>query len=142
MLAGQDFTHGVVSLSAYGRDAVLLITVQIEDTWDRLPIEGGTTIGALPWHPGSPRAGDRSFGLWSARLRNPLVHWDPAAPDDLKPTSTTSEKQLDEDIDRMAGFTVPHGGFGSQARRCLSIRHMANPSQAKAASDALTTTTR
>lgn len=111
MLAGQDYTHGVVSLSAYGREAVLLLSVQIEDTWNGLPTNGGTTIAALPWHPGSPGADDRTFGLWTAGLRNPLVHWDALAPDDLTPTSTTSEKKLDEDIDRMADFTVPEGGF-------------------------------
>lgn len=116
LLAGPNFTHEVISLSAYGREAVLLLTVQLEDTWHALPAAGGTTIAALPWHPGGPRPGDLSFGLWTSTLRNPLLHWDPEAPGDLVPASTTSVKKLEDDIDRMSELAVPEGGFETRLR--------------------------
>lgn len=112
VLTGQDFTHGVVSLSAYGREAVLLIAVSVRDSWDQLPLAGGTTVAALPWHSGSPIVSDRCFGLWSARLLNPLVRWESSAPADVTPISTFSAKPIDEDIGRLAAFAVPDGGFG------------------------------
>ncbi len=122
LLATEDYTHGIVSLSAYGRQAVLLITVSIYDSWSALtqpdgwnkpdlPRSGGTTIAALPWHPGRPTSDDDGFGLWSASLRNPLVNWASSAPDDLTPSSTTSQRTADEAIYRLADFTVPEGGF-------------------------------
>lgn len=111
LLAGQDYTHGIVSLSAYDREAVLLVTVRTTDTWDDLPVVGGTTVAALRWHPGTPTASDRSFGLWTASLRNPLINWEQQVPENLTPTSTTSTKTLDEDIDRLADFAVPDGGL-------------------------------
>lgn len=111
MLAGDDYTHGIVSLSAYGREAILLITVRTPDGWDRLPRVGGTTVAALPWHPGDPTARDTSFGLWSSHLRNPIIKWEESLPPDLTPTQTTSTKLLEDDVDRMADFTVPDGGL-------------------------------
>lgn len=111
LLAGEDYTHGVVSLSAYGREAVLLVTVRTTDTWEDMPMVGGTTVAALQWHPGTPTAADRSFGLWTASLRNPLINWEKQAPEHFTPASTTSTKTLDDDIDRMADFTVPDGGL-------------------------------
>lgn len=111
LLAGDGFTHGVVSLSAYGREAVLLTTVSTDDTWEMLPPTGGITVTALPWHPGGPTEGDRCFGLWSSSLRNPMVKWQESAPEDLTPTWTTSVKNHLEDVDRMAEFTVPDAGL-------------------------------
>ncbi|GAW48199.1 uncharacterized protein PD653_4850 [Nocardioides sp. PD653] len=111
LLAGEGYTHQVVSMSAYGREAVLLITVRTDDIWDELPTTGGIAVAALSWHPGNPTPDDRCFGLWSSRLRNPLVSWETSAPDDLTPTSTTTVKPLMDDIDRMADFTVPGEGL-------------------------------
>lgn len=111
MLAGDDYTHGVVSLSAYGREAILLITVRTPDGWDGLPRVGGTTVAALPWHVGQPVAGDVSFGLWSSHLRNPMIKWEAALPSALTPTQTTSSKRLEDDVDRMADLAVPDGGL-------------------------------
>lgn len=116
LLAGDDFTHGVVSLAAYGREAILLITVETHDTWDDVPAQGGTTIAALPWHPGVWQEGDECLGLWSAGLRNPHVYWVDSAPDDLTPAWTTSDKPLIEDVDRMASLTVPDGGLRLRGR--------------------------
>ena len=111
MLAGDDYTHGIVSLSAYGREAILLITVRTPDRWDRLPRVGGTTVAALPWHPGEPTASDISFGLWSSDLRNPILKWEESLPADLTPTQSTSLKRMDDDVDRMADSSVPNGGL-------------------------------
>lgn len=111
LLAGDGFTHGVVSLFAYGREAVLLTTVSTDDTWEKLPLTGGITVTALPWHPGPPTTEDRCFGLWSSSLRHPMTNWQEAAPDDLAPAWTTSVKEHLEDVDRMSGFTVPDGGL-------------------------------
>lgn len=114
MLAGDDYTHGIVSLSAYGREAILLITVSTPDGWDRLPRVGGTTVAALQWHPREPTTRDVSFGLWSSDLRNPMIKWEESLPADLTPTQTTSVKRLEDDIDRMAALTVPAGGLRSR----------------------------
>lgn len=114
LLAGDGFTHGVVSLAAYGREAILLITVRTIDTWGGLPRVGGTTVAALPWHPGRQTATDCCFGLWSSQLRNPTVMWETSAPTRLAPTQTTSAKLLEDDVNRMAGFTVPDGGLQSR----------------------------
>ncbi|ABL81480.1 MULTISPECIES: hypothetical protein [unclassified Nocardioides] len=111
MLAGDGFTHGIVSLAAYGHEAVLLITVRIHDGWKGLPHLGGTTVAALPWHPGKQEAKDRCFGLWSSQLRNPMITWEPAVPSSLTPTQTTSAKRLEDDLDRLADFTVQEGGL-------------------------------
>jgi hypothetical protein len=111
LLAGDEFTHGIVSLAAYGHEAILLITVRTPDSWKGLPRVGGTTVAALPWHPGGQTATDRCFGLWSSDLRNPMITWEDSAPTDLTPTQTTSPKRLDDDVDRLADFTVPDGGL-------------------------------
>jgi len=123
LLATEEYTHGIVSLSAYGREAILLITVNIQDSWGDLdepigfsktafPRWGGTTIAALPWRPEGPEADDQCFGVWSARLRNPLLSWATTAPADLTPTSTTSQRTVEDAVDRLAEFTVPEGGLG------------------------------
>lgn len=111
LLAGDGFTHGIVSLAAYGHEAILLMTVRTVDAWDGLPRVGGTTVAALPWHPGEQTARDRCFGLWSSHLRNPMMTWEPSMPTDLTPTQTMTEKRLEDDVDRMADFTVPDCGF-------------------------------
>ncbi len=114
MLAGDNHTHAVVSLSAYGREAILLITVRSHDGWVGLPAVGGTTVAALSWHAGEPTNREVSFGLWSSQLRNPMIKWEESLPASLTPTQTTSVKRLEDDVDRMADFTVPDGGHRSR----------------------------
>lgn len=111
LLAGESFTHGIVSLAAHGHQALLLIAVSIEDSWGGLPASGGTAVAALPWHPEFPREDDRCFGLWSTSLANPLIAWAESVPDSLQPATTTSVKPLGTECDRLAATAAPEEGL-------------------------------
>lgn len=101
LLSGETSTHGVVSLAANGHQAILLITVSVQDMWDDLPLTGGTTVTALPERTDAPQRARRIMGLWSARLRNPLIHWNEGSFGDLQPASTVSAKSMSETFEHL-----------------------------------------
>lgn len=71
LLALGTATHGIVSLSGHGHEAVVVVTTSLEHDTEDLPSTGGTTVGALKWDQSGTSSGD-AFALWSSSLRNPL----------------------------------------------------------------------
>lgn len=117
LLTGETFTHSVISLAAYGRQAVLILTVETEYNWDYLPAVGGTSVVALPTQADNPPDTVVGFALWSSGQRNPLVKWAESPPATLRPVSTFSSKTWEDSFDELAETTLPLGGLGVRRTR-------------------------
>ena len=107
LLTGETYTHSVVSLAAYGRQAVLVITVEFEDLWDDLSDVGGTIIAAVSGLPDEDPEDRRSFGLWSSGLVNPVINWADSLPETLRPVATTSVRTQEEAFARLVELNRP-----------------------------------
>lgn len=78
-------THGIVSLSGYGHEAVVAVSVNLKlNATSLLPI-GGTTVAAIPWSTMGPQVGQETLALWSADMRNPVVSFNPHPQVSLEP---------------------------------------------------------
>lgn len=73
-----DDSRMVVSLSAYGHRAALVIKliVDFEEDLGRLP---GTTVATIPRAPAGPTSAD-VLALWTSSLRNPIIRYEEDIP--------------------------------------------------------------
>jgi hypothetical protein len=89
-----DETRFVVSLSAYGREAMLVGAVRVLFDEDQAEYPG-TTVTALPWTVAGRDSNAESLGLWSTSLRNPMTLHEDTVPTSLSPAQGTVYRKYD-----------------------------------------------